>query len=88
MRTARSSGRPGGGVSPPGTPPGPGTPKSRPLLLTESQTPVKTLPYPNFIAGGKKAKVNPSLLVSLFAGSSLNSGTLFCFNLKHTVIVT
>ena len=34
----------------PGTPlpPGPGTPP----LLTESQMPVKTLPCPNFVAGG------------------------------------
>ena len=39
------------GSDPPGAhPPGPGTPP----LWTESQTPVKTLPCPNFVAGGKK----------------------------------
>ena len=81
MRTARSSGRPGGypqgtpGAGTPleqatprsrqppeadtpqsrhppdQTPPGPGIP-----LLTESQTPVKTLPCPNFVADGKNIK--------------------------------
>ena len=52
MRTARSSGRPvGGGGCFSTSPPGPGTPP-----LTESQTPVKTLPCPNFVEGGKKVK--------------------------------
>ena len=37
----------GPGTSPPGTRPG------TPPLLTESQTPVKTLPWPNFVAAGK-----------------------------------
>ena len=66
MRTARSSGRPGGGGSPPAPPgtrhpakeqtPGPGTPPGpgNPPLWTESQTPVKTLPCLNFVAGGNK----------------------------------
>ena len=37
----------------PGTPPpGPGTPRDQaPLLWTESQTPVKTLPSRNFVCG-------------------------------------
>ena len=69
MRTAHSSSRPGG--SPPGTPPGadlPGggthpptqdqiSPWNRPPLLTESQTPVKILPCPNFIAGRNKREL-------------------------------
>ena len=90
MRTAHSSGRPGGCLHqtppwsrhPPDTPLGADThpreqtppradtpqdqapphppeqtpPRTRhpPLLLTESQTPVKTLPRPNFVAAGKK----------------------------------
>ena len=61
MRTARSSSRPGGGGSPPApreqTPPWEQTPPSPqdqppPPPLTESQTPVKILPCPNFVAGG------------------------------------
>ena len=85
MRTARSSGRPGGVSTrhnPPGadpipgtrhhqdqTPLGAGTPPlppyqdqapppppgpDPPALLTESQTPVKTLPCPNFVTGGNE----------------------------------
>ena len=67
MCTARSSSRPGGGVGvgglhqahPPGAdPPEQTPPRSRhpptPPPLTESQTPVKILPCPNFVAGGKK----------------------------------
>ena len=55
MRTARSSGRPGEGLRqhpplPEQTPLPSGADLS--LLLTESQTPVKTLPCPNFVAGG------------------------------------
>ena len=58
MRTARSSSRPGGlHWAPPQdatpqeqTPPGPGPSP----VWTESQTPVKTLPCPNFVAGGNK----------------------------------
>ena len=55
MRTARRSSRPGG--SPPGlpwsrhTPPGT-PPEQTPPPWTESQTPVKIKPCPNFVAGG------------------------------------
>ena len=44
------------GGSPPAPPPQEQTPPGRrhpSPLLTESQTPVKTLPCPNFVAGGK-----------------------------------
>ena len=65
MRTACSSDRPGG--APPGTPPPweqtptpgadpPGADTgadSPPPPLTESQMPVKILPCPNFVVGGK-----------------------------------
>ena len=57
MRTARNSSRPGGSAPAPlgADPPGADTPpQSRhPPLLTESQTPVKILPCPSFVAGGK-----------------------------------
>ena len=101
MRTARSSGRPGGvstrhppgadppqdqappgpgppwDQAPPGTrnppweqtPLGPGTPSldQAPPLLTESQMPVKTLPCPNFVAGGKyKYKNNNISMMNSF----------------------
>ena len=66
MRATRSSGRPGGsqlGTLREHTPLGPGTPSGAdppeqtpryqaPPPLTESQMPVKTLPYPSFVAGG------------------------------------
>ena len=31
--------------------------RQTPLLWTESQTPVKTLPWPNFVAAGNKMKI-------------------------------
>ena len=42
------------GADPPGSrPPGADPPRPGTPLWTESQTPVKTLPCPNFVAGGK-----------------------------------
>ena len=103
MRTACSSGHPGG--SPPGTrrsrhppeqsPQGPGTPQeqtpffsrnppgtrhpqgqvppgTKHPLLTQSQTPVKTLPCPNFVAGGK------SLILVLHTSPKNHSNVVLC----------
>ena len=59
MRTGRSSlfrrgvPGPGGGSARYTSPPGPD--QVHPPLLTESQTPVKTLPWPNFVAAGNEA---------------------------------
>ena len=62
-QTPPGSRPPPGADTPPGTrhPPGADTPRDQappreqtPTLLTESQTPVKTLPCPNFVAGSNK----------------------------------
>ena len=68
MRTARSSSHPGGAVGVGGSPPGTPPPRSRPPspLLTESQTPVKILLCPNFVAGGKQMAGRNALFGTVF----------------------
>ena len=105
MRTACSSGRPGGlhqacpldqapprsrppwdqalpRSRPPGTrqPPGADPPRTRHPLLTESQTPVKTLPCPNFVAGGKNVSWYGTTEIHNAHFSSLNNWLKIQFN--------
>ena len=50
--------------------------RQTPPPLTESQTPVKTLPWPNFVAAGHKAFgliPNTTYLPQFFAGADLSS---------------
>ena len=64
--------------------PGPGTPS----LLTESQTPVKTLPCPNFVAGGNKQQTSKKIFTFAFAFVRCEWALKGPFTLNDSVTIT